>query len=243
MAMVSSGIGQWLRGGDADKWKEPTVSAGSRLRYTTRSCVIAPPRWWRAWNYSRAHHLLSLAGMLADRSGRHNADHRRQRHDCRWRRRGSAALAIGHRLVLEERERSVEGRVLLRRRVLGASRVDVRLDAVRRDAVVLGREPAADRDPHPTVVLELAPDLDRVLAEGRLAHQRGAPALLQRGRHDFRGGGGSAVDEHGDRQIGVGGDAVAERLVTLHALVGRLLGEDQAVRDELAGDLLCGVDV
>src|SRR5687767_12023277 len=24
------------------------------LRYTTRSCVIAPPRWWRAWNYPSA---------------------------------------------------------------------------------------------------------------------------------------------------------------------------------------------
>src|SRR5688572_17336699 len=172
MAMVSSGIGQWLRGGDADKWKEPTVSAGSRLRYTTRSCVIAPPRWWRAWNYSRAHHLLSLPAMLADRSGRDNADDGRQPGTQSRRRRCSVlGGAARNRLILEEREGGVEDGVLLGRGFGGAGRVNVRLDAVGRDAVVLRSEPAADGDAHAPLVLEAAPDLDRVLAERWLADQ------------------------------------------------------------------------
>src|SRR6185503_9105072 len=74
------------------------------LRYTTRSCVIAPPRWWRAWNYSRAHHLLSLPAILADRSWRDNADDRGQRPEGRRLRGRPAAPAAGDRLVRQERQ-------------------------------------------------------------------------------------------------------------------------------------------
>ena len=161
--------------------------------------------------------------------------------DCRWRRRGSAALAIGHRLVLEEGERSVEDRVLLRRRVLGAGRVDVGLDAVRRDAVVVRREPAADRDPHAAVVLELGPDLDRVLAEGRLADDR-APAMLlwppPRSPRPMRRSPLTARPA-ADR---IGREPVAGRLRTL-----LLVTADSWLKisrsHELAGDLLRRVDV
>ena len=45
------------------------------------------------------------------------------------------------------------------------------------------------------------------------------------------------------RQVGVGGDAVAGGRVLADVVAGRLLGEDQAVVDELAGDLLRRLDV
>ena len=80
-----------------------------------------------------------------------------------------ARCLVGDWLIREEGERRVEHRVGLRRRLGSASRGDVGLNPVGRHAVVLGREPSADRDAHAAVVLEPAPDLDRVLPEGRLA--------------------------------------------------------------------------
>ena len=104
-------------------------------------------------------------------------------------------------------------------------------------------EPPADRDPHATLVLEATPDLDRVLPEARLTDDLGATVLLERRGDDLGRGRRSAVDEDGDRQVRVRRDAVTGRRVFLHVPVRGLLGEDQAVVDELAGDLLRGVDI
>ena len=76
----------------------------------------------------------------------------------------------------------------------------------------------------------------------RLTDDLGAIVLLER-RGDDLGRGCRSVDEDGDRQVPVRRDAVTGRRVFLHVPVRGLLGEDQAVVDELAGDLLRGVDI
>ena len=97
------------------------------------------------------------------------------------------------------------------------SRIDVGLDAVRRDAVVIGREPAADRDPHAAVVVERAPDLDRVLAVGGLADDRRPAMLLERRGDDLRADAEPPLISTTTGQVRVGREPVAGRLPALHA--------------------------
>ena len=74
-------------------------------------------------------------------------------------------------------QRPLDEEVLLRRGALRHAHHLVRLDALRRDAVVLRREPARHCDANAAAVLQLAPDLDGVLAVGGLPHDRAPPAL------------------------------------------------------------------
>ena len=72
---------------------------------------------------------------------------------------------------------------------------DVRLDPIGSHAVVVRRVPAADGDPDAALVLEAAPDLDGVLAEGRFADEGGASPLAEGRGHDLGGGRAARSDQ------------------------------------------------
>ena len=98
------------------------------------------------------------------------------------------------------------------------------------EVAAAGGEVLADRDVERAAVGELLDLLEDALAERAGAHHRRAVAVLQRAGDDLRRRGRLAVDEHGDRDLGV--DRGARRLEHVLGPRAAARGDDLALGDE-----------
>ncbi len=119
--------------------------------------------------------------------------------------------------------------------LVGAFDLDIGLQPLVVDLAIVGGEPASRGHAELRAIAQLARHLHRTLAEGALADQDAAAAVLDRAGHDLRGAGAAFVDQDHHRN---GQRApFAARFVDFLVAILEALDQDCALRHELAGDV------